>query len=67
MTHIVAVFIGENGSLGYQKGFSYRLTLNSDDAKLIIKRMSDGYGDCEYTNIHTFLENWANIVKLPIK
>jgi len=51
---IKAIFIGENGSLGYETGKEYELILIDST----IKRRKDLTGVCPYRSIETFLANW---------
>jgi len=51
---IKAIFIGENGSLGYETGKEYELILLDST----IKRRKDLTGVCPYRSVETFLQNW---------
>jgi hypothetical protein len=62
-TYVSAIFIGKDGSCGYQKDKKYILILGRDlkTGSINIKRESDEEGSCEYSNILKFLDNWDNI------
>ena len=68
---IAAVFQGEHGSLGYKKGRMYHLELttkpvvknNSLGIVFCIKRCDSQLSVCEYSSIHTFLDNWSVMYK----
>ena len=51
---IKAIFIGENGSLGYETDKEYELILIDSTI-----RRQDMSGICSYYNIETFLQNWT--------
>lgn len=57
---IKAVFMGENGSLDYQKGRMYTLYVKDFDTHLSIGVVSaenpDNY--CAYADIKEFFKNW---------
>jgi hypothetical protein len=53
-------FIGKD-SLGYKKGEIYTIEYHiSDDGSVIIRRSGDS-GNCVYSNIISFIRNWAII------
>lgn len=58
---IQAVFTGKDGSMGYQKGYSY--TLKVADVQGISVQRLDGTGRCPYQSLSAFLANW-DLVKV---
>lgn len=64
---ISATFIGQNGSLGYLTNKPYQLNITKSVSKKgnikITRNVSppDPFGNCVYSNIETFLQNWTNI------
>lgn len=62
MKKVTATFTGKNGSRGFITGNTYTLLIHhlGDTSSLEIVR-EDGQGDCEYSSIITFLNNWTDI------
>ena len=58
---ITAVFIGQDGSLGYESYRQYALYIEPSGAGIRITRVADSNGTCIYSNIIAFLENWNTI------
>ena len=56
---ITAIFQGRNGSLGYENGKRYGLTLAN--AKGMSVQREDGTGLCPYQSLSAFLNNWSDI------
>lgn len=57
-----AIFRGQDGSLGYEKNKEYTIAVSQETGKNIkIERYADATGQCEYSNVNLFLENWDNI------
>lgn len=56
---VSAIFRGKNGSLGYEVDKEYVLHITYKNSRIIICK--DRAGECEYSNIITFLQNWTNI------
>ncbi len=60
--YVKAIFKGQDGSLDYKHNMEYKLTITLDEEKNInIERFDDGYGQCGYSSMLTFLDNWDNI------
>lgn len=62
---ISAKFIGADGSCGYKHGQSYVLNIHDiaegiNSPQISIERR-DGDGKVEYSNVLTFLQNWADV------
>lgn len=57
---ITAKFDGLNGSLGFNKGRNYLLTLTVDK-KGYVKAVHDKSRICVYESFNSFLKNWKNI------
>lgn len=53
-----ATFVGKQGSLGYQTGHTYNLTIKGNDVRQP--------GFCPYSSVETFLKNW-NIIEVVEK
>jgi hypothetical protein len=64
---ITAIFTGEN-SLGYVNGTQYTLRVKNSaiDKDLIIYRLKDGKGICQYSNAIKFFDNWDNIQRVKL-
>lgn len=60
---ITATFIGKNGSLGYETGKEYELTVPSSK-QIVVYREELGKGHCVYESLAAFLKNWKNIKTL---
>jgi len=60
---IKAVFIGENGSLGYETNKEYTLTISGAPLPNLIKiePKTKKCKPCEYGGIISFISNWDNI------
>lgn len=64
---VSAVFTGENGSLGYFRGYKYTLVITRYGGDARIKIHRDGVtektkkGFCIYSSIIEFLSNWSEI------
>lgn len=74
---IQATFIGEDGSLGYEKNKTYELFLVYNEPNKFLQIISHGMldgrdfdfyiyrkpgiGYCPYKSIETFFKNWTNI------
>lgn len=58
-----ARFIGEDGSLGYQKGRVYELVVVEDSrpGRFITISRLDGSGKCPYASLESFMRNWEPI------
>ena len=54
---IEATFKGTN-SLGYENGKSYELKLEPQSMSIV---RPDGFGQCEYQSLHSFMKNWDNV------
>lgn len=57
---IIAKFAGKNGSLGYENGKYYSLTLRMEK-KMWITRKDEWGGSWEYSSFIKFLENRTDI------
>jgi hypothetical protein len=62
-TGIKAIYRGQDGSLGYERNKEYSLAVYTETGKpiTIIREENGSAGQCEYSNMGTFLENWDNI------
>lgn len=60
---IKAVFIGHDGSLGYSRGKEYLLIIHQkkSNGNICIMRKETKDGECEYSSLVNFLNNWDNI------
>lgn len=58
---IIAKFAGKNGSLEYENGKYYSLTLRMEKEKVWITRKEEWGGSCEYASFIKFLEKWTDI------
>lgn len=58
---IEAIFIGKDGSLGYQKHKEYALVLTNTPKRNIVVQRMDRSGTCEYSSVLSFLKNWSNV------
>jgi len=63
---VEAVFVGQNGSLGYVHGKSYVLELEyfRGVTSMTMWSLSPSGRPCEYSSFLTFLDNWTNIKKV---
>lgn len=69
MYYLVAIFKGEDGSLGYKTGEIYELYENVrtyQNCPVTIMRL-DYTGFCPYGSHQKFLENWAIIKRVPLE
>jgi hypothetical protein len=60
-TTALAVFVGEDGSLGYKKNRQYRVTLHTDPKSKQIDLWSTESPETsavKYDSISSFLQNW---------
>lgn len=51
-------YIGENGSLGLAYGQIYRVTVDTQQGRVIV-RWDSGY--CPYTSLKAFMNNWEDL------
>ena len=51
---IITKFAGKNGSLGYENGKYYSLTLRMEKEKVWITRKEEWGGSCEYASFIKF-------------
>ena len=58
---LIAKFAGKNGSLGYENGKYYSLTLRMEKEKVWITRKDEWGGSWEYSSFIKFLENRTDI------
>ena len=60
---ITARFKGQDGSLGYKNGKNYKLRLTHDngDEISIQDTSKNPAGNCRYSNMLTFMQNWENV------
>lgn len=56
---IQAVFTGQDGSMGYEKGRTYTLKVRSVQG-VSVQRL-DGTGKCPYQSLSAFLANWDQV------
>ena len=63
MKKVTATFKGKNHSLGYITGQTYELIIrqNIRRQEIHIHRKDNGNGQCEYSDMLKFLENWTDI------
>jgi hypothetical protein len=63
---IKAIFKGKDNSLGYSTNKEYILSIRPSDEsnKGIFISTGKDVGECMYSNLFTFLDNWDNIRKL---
>lgn len=54
---VSAIFIGEEGSMGYKHGITYQIRFSIKQDKISIQR-PNGTGVCPYDSLKKFLENW---------
>lgn len=56
-----AIFMGENGSLGYQKGRAYTLNVSQPEGSrsVFIACAENREGECPYDSIYHFFDNWV--------
>jgi hypothetical protein len=62
---IRATFVGRDGSLGYQHGKPYDLTLVQNEKKPFITIIRRNLESCPYDSIYAFLDNWTDVKQLP--
>ena len=55
---VVATFIGEDGSRGFEKGTVYILKMKITDSYIIVSSENNEGLWCPYGSMNTFLENW---------
>lgn len=61
---MTAVFDGENGSMGFENGRSYTLTIDYDtSAEWFVARAASG-PHCPYSGVESFLSNWLPIASV---
>lgn len=64
---IKAIFIGQDGSLGYRHEMQYTLHIHSHaNGYICIWRAKDEEGYCDYESISAFLNNWDNILNVTL-
>ena len=67
---VKAIFKGQNGSLGYENGKEYNLTLEHKKGNNISiyitqkNKCNNIVGNCEYGSLISFLSNWDNIITM---
>lgn len=60
---IKAIFRGQDGSCGYKTGKEYLLVIrHPKKGNIIIQKEIGITGECEYSSVIAFLNNWDNIV-----
>lgn len=60
MKIVKAVFVGKDGSCGYNKNREYRITISQESkGTIIVQANGDKY--VEYESIIAFLNNWDNV------
>ena len=57
----VMQFIGQHGSLGYEKGKVYVLNVFHYANYGVTISRKDGSGTCTYSSMENFFKNWRNI------
>lgn len=57
-----AKFIGKNGSMGFQNGIIYPFTLTLGVQGILLSSPAKGTQPVIYSNVLTFLNNWANVI-----
>lgn len=53
---MIGIFIGDNGSMGFEHGKMYRFATSIEDGYLQITAKNGLY--CYYQNLETLLDNW---------
>jgi len=61
-TKVISTFKGKNGSMGFETGKLYNLTLTKyKDGGLLAE---DDFNHCEYGSFIAFLNNWENVCSI---
>jgi len=55
---VKAIFKGQDGSCGYKHNSEYELTMWQHNNVIEIERYNDDNGNCEYSTVLTFFDNW---------
>lgn len=58
MKEVKAIFKGQNESMGYLTNHEYVLQIEEGERKSIRIHTRAGNGECQYSSILTFLQNW---------
>lgn len=53
-----ATFIGEDGSMGFNKGDTYLLKLEIVNHLLVVRDLADKKNFCPYHDMDSLLSNW---------
>lgn len=56
---VKATFKGKNGSMGFETGKSYNLTLTKYKDGVLLAE--DDFNNCAYGSFFAFLNNWENV------